>query len=79
MLQRYGFAGLPARIITAAVFYDNPNAVPPLQLAELAVPGMAKVGQSGQWLRVITVDGTQGYVAAWYVHTAHAPAMRAAA
>jgi hypothetical protein len=120
LLQRYGFAGLPAQIITAAVFYDNPNAVPPLppavvvndepdihiagglalrdgpwpgalktrlpagtplQIGELAVTGLAKVGQPGQWLRVITGDGTQGYVAARYVHAARAPApaIRAAA
>jgi SH3 domain-containing protein len=118
LLQRYGFAGLPARIITTAVFYDNPNAMPPLppavivndepdihmagglalrvapwtgtvitrlpvgvplQLAELAMPGLAKVGQPGQWLRVVTADGTQGYVAAWYVHAVRRPALLAAA
>ncbi len=117
LLQRYGFAGLPAQIIIVAVFYDNPNAVPPLppavvvndepdiqiagglalraapwagalitrlpagtplQLAELAVTGLAKVGQPGQWLRVITADWAQGYVAAWYVHAA-APLARLAA
>ncbi len=29
--------------------------------------GLAKIGQSGQWLNVQTIDGNQGYVAAWYV------------
>ena len=29
--------------------------------------GLAKIGQSGQWLNVTTIDGQQGYVAAWYV------------
>jgi hypothetical protein len=28
LTQRYGFAGAPAQIITAAVFYDNPNFQP---------------------------------------------------
>lgn len=27
----------------------------------------AKIGRSGQWLQVQTLDGKQGYVAAWYV------------
>lgn len=30
-------------------------------------PGLAKIGQTGQWLNVQTIDGQQGYVAAWYV------------
>lgn len=29
--------------------------------------GLAKIGQTGQWLNVATIDGQQGYVAAWYV------------
>ena len=29
--------------------------------------GLAKIGQTGQWLNVATIDGKQGYVAAWYV------------
>jgi hypothetical protein len=38
-----------------------------LEVREPADAGLAKVGQQGQWLRVGTSDGTQGFVAAWYV------------
>ncbi len=34
---------------------------------EPADQGLAKIGQSGQWLNIQTIDGRQGYIAAWLV------------
>ena len=43
----------------------------PLQTEFLVLEPVAqalpKLGQVGQWLNVSTIDGVQGYVAAWYV------------
>ncbi len=33
----------------------------------------AKVGREGQWLRIRTPDGTEGYVAAWYLRLPEEP------
>jgi hypothetical protein len=37
------------------------------ELLVLEAGGLAKVGQQNQWLNVKDLDGTVGYVAAWYV------------
>ncbi len=37
------------------------------QLTVIGPDGAQKVGQMNQWLHVQAADGTQGYVAAWYV------------
>jgi uncharacterized protein YkwD len=38
-----------------------------LDVLETADTARGKVGQSGQWLKVRTSDGKEGYVAAWYL------------
>ena len=38
-----------------------------LDVLEAADIARDKIGQQGQWLRVRTSDGKEGYVAAWYL------------
>lgn len=46
-----------------------------LRAAEPAAGARAKLGQQGQWLKVRDIEGNEGYVAAWFVTAAEAPAL----
>jgi uncharacterized protein YkwD len=53
-----------------------------LDVLEAADTARGKVGQSGQWLKVRTSEGKEGFVAAWYLRlpgTSPAPALQATA
>ena len=36
-----------------------------IQVLEPAATAQSKIGQNGQWVQVLTVEGTEGYTAAW--------------
>ena len=46
-----------------------------LRVLEPAAAARSKIGQTGQWLKVQDIEGQAGYVAAWYVTPAEAPAL----
>jgi len=50
-----------------------------LTVLEPASEAGEKIGKQGQWLKVRTADGREGYVAAWYVTLGDAPAAPAGA
>lgn len=79
-------AGMPlkVRVCTTGVGYLNVRPSPStsrppitrveeqeiLESLEPAEETLAKLGQTGQWLRIRTADGIEGYVAAWYLTSA---------
>jgi hypothetical protein len=56
---------------SAPTAVSAPLAQPPdktlLDVLEVADSARAKIGQIGQWIRVRTSEGLEGYVAAWYI------------
>jgi len=44
-----------------------------LQVLESAESARAKIGVEGQWMKIRTPDGLEGYIAAWYVDETEAP------
>ena len=73
--------GLKLEVVTPRSMRLNVRSTPSTELPRIAQvvykavleslePGVAtreKVGQDGEWLQIRTPDGTEGYVAAWYL------------